>query len=150
MDLNIKDYLFVGVQFMLFGAYVFDVPLFEVSVPSFFTAVGISIAISGVIVTILALLQLNKNLSPFPTPKSNAELIQTGLYKFIRHPIYTGIILTTFGYGLYSSSLYRIIITIVLVTLFYFKSVYEEKQLLRKFSNYELYIKSTGRFFPKI
>lgn len=74
----------------------------------------------------LAILQLNKNLTPFPTPKEDGTLIQNGVYKFIRHPIYTGIILIAIGFGLFHQSLWEIFIGIVLWVLFYFKSSYEE------------------------
>jgi protein-S-isoprenylcysteine O-methyltransferase Ste14 len=110
---------------------------------------GLVTLIIGVLTVAIALLQLNINLSPFPSPKSNSSLIKTGLYKFIRHPIYTGIILTTFGYGLYTDSFYKILISIGLYILFYFKSEYEEERLTKKFTDYKIYKKSTGRFFPQ-
>jgi protein-S-isoprenylcysteine O-methyltransferase Ste14 len=149
MKLKTKDFIFVGIQFLLFLIYVFEIKLLSFSLPDFLNIVFLIVSIIGFLIVIVALLQLNKNLSPFPTPKSNSELIQTGLYKYIRHPIYTGIILMTFSYGLYSNSSFKLIISILLLILFYFKSSYEEKMLQNKFSEYSEYKKTVGRFFPK-
>jgi protein-S-isoprenylcysteine O-methyltransferase Ste14 len=100
------------------------------------------------IALILALLQLNRNLSPFPTPKQNGQLVTNGLYHWMRHPIYTGILLVSYGYAIYSSSWLRLIVACVLLILFYLKSSYEEKLLSKKFSDYTAYQKRTARFFP--
>lgn len=99
---------------------------------------------------ILALLQLNKNLSPFPTPIVGGELIQTGLYKYIRHPIYRSILLSLWGCGLYTGSSYKLIITTILLFLFLSKSRYEEEKLSQVFTAYANYMKRTGRFFPRL
>jgi protein-S-isoprenylcysteine O-methyltransferase Ste14 len=150
MKLTLKDYFFVGIQFLLFGFYLFKIKTIAIQIPYFISLTGLVISVTGLLILLLALLQLNSNLSPFPTPKSSAELIQTGLYKFIRHPIYTGIILLLFGYGIYRSSLFKILIALLLFILFYFKSSYEEKLLQTRYSNYSEFKKTRGRFFPKI
>ena len=106
--------------------------------------------VTGFLLGIISVYQLNRNLTPFPKPKSNAELVTKGLYKHIRHPIYTGILLFLFGFALFNESLYRIIITAILLLLFYFKSKYEEQQLTVKYSDYPSYKKTTGRFLPKL
>jgi len=112
--------------------------------------IGLFIAGFGGVIIILALFQLNKNLSPFPTPKNNTTLLQNGLYKYMRHPIYTGIILLFTGYSLYQNSFYKLGIALLLVILFYFKSNYEEQRLEQKFPDYKLYKNKTGKFFPWI
>jgi protein-S-isoprenylcysteine O-methyltransferase Ste14 len=145
-----KDYLYVTVQFLLFLAYLLEVSLPDLHHLVILRTVGSALSIAGVLVLLLALLQLNRNLSPFPTPKSNAELIRTGLYKYIRHPIYTGILLTVFGYALHEASLYKLLIASCLLLLFYLKSSYEEKRLLEVYPEYEEYRATTGRFFIKL
>jgi len=150
MSLTTKDYFFVGTQLILFVLYIFDISIFEINFPNIINYISGAITILGVLIFALSLLQLNKNLSPFPTPRSNSELIQTGLYKYIRHPIYTGILLTAFGYGFYTNSSYKIIISLLILILFYYKSSYEEVRLSNKFSNYTTYIKNSGRFLPKL
>ncbi len=150
MKLKRKDYFFVGMQFLLFFVYLFDFKIISINSPVLLRMISGGVTITGIIVLSLALLQLNKNLSPFPTPKSTSKLTQTGLYHFVRHPIYTGILLTTFGYALYTDSSFKLLISIVLLILFYFKSSYEESMLLKRYSDYSTYKKKVGRFLPKL
>jgi len=147
MKINSKDIVLVSIQLVLFIVYTFPVA-WSLAFFSWFKTVGLVVAIIGFIVFALALLQLNKNLSPFPTPKDNSVLIQNGLYAWVRHPIYSGIIILFLGYGIYQDSLFKLVITFFLWVLFYFKSQYEELQLLRKFPEYAAYKKNTGRFIP--
>jgi len=149
MELKTNDFVFVLIQFGLCLTYVLDIFIIEVNWPEFIGIVGLLVSIFGVLIGIISLIQLNKNLSPFPSPKLDSELVQTGLYKFIRHPIYTGILCIAFGYGFYIGSVFKLIIAIAIYFLFYFKSRYEEKKLLAFFKEYKRYKESTGRFLPR-
>jgi len=149
MKLNTKDTVFVVLQFILFAVYCFKIELINFKVNPLISNTGLLLIVLGVLLGIISLLQLNKNLSPFPTPKSNSTLITHGIYKHIRHPIYSGITFFLFGFGLYSGSTFKILISLLLLILFYFKSKYEEKLLSNKYSNYKTYRKTTGRFLPK-
>lgn len=141
-----KDYLFVSIQFLLFGLYSFDfLPAFEL--PQSIKYIGLIFSILGFSIAVLSVLQLNKNLTVFPTPKTDSELITFGMYKFSRHPIYTGLILFTFGYAIFKASYFKSAIALVLLLLFYFKTNYEEQKLLQKFPNYKDYKKKVNRFF---
>jgi protein-S-isoprenylcysteine O-methyltransferase Ste14 len=104
----------------------------------------------GLVMLLLAGNALRKNLSPYPSPRSNAKLIQTGIYKYLRHPIYTAILFATLGWALYSNSTFRFIIFVAIMILFEFKSRYEEQLLIQKFPNYLIYKTHTGKYFPKI
>ncbi len=144
-----KDFFFVALQLILFAAYLFEFHVFELEVPNETDFLHLGFAIFGFFMVGLAMLQLNKNLSPFPTPKKNSDLVTGGLFKYVRHPIYTGILIATFFLAFYLNSGYKLIIFFFLLILFYFKSGYEEKALQRKFPEYESYRASTGRFIPK-
>lgn len=150
MKLQTADITFVLIQFVLFFLFIFDVSQLQLELPYIVTLVGLSIAILGGVIIGIALLQLNKNLSPFPSPKSGSQLIQSGLYKYIRHPIYTGILMLLSGYSFYVTSGYKLLITLLLLILFIFKSRYEENRLALVFKSYSEYKKTTGRFLPKI
>lgn len=150
MKLGIKDVAYVGIQFLLFLAYLFDVPFLYFTLTSIIKDIFFGVSLIGIAIVLVSMLQLNIHLSPFSSPKKGSKLVQNGLYKYVRHPIYTGVLITLFGYGLYPSSSYRLIISLTLVVLFYFKSRYEEARLQRNFSDYKSYQKNTGRFFPKI
>ena len=146
--IKLKDFLFVGIQFFLLGVFFIDFSNSSINEITFFKYPGLVISIFGFLIILIAILQLNKNLTPFPTPIEKGNLIQTGLYKYIRHPIYTGIFLAALGMGLFNISLWQISISAILLILFYFKSNYEETMLIEKYKDYETYKKSTSRFFP--
>jgi protein-S-isoprenylcysteine O-methyltransferase Ste14 len=148
MKINSKDFFLVGIQLVLFVLYTVPVE-WSLEFFSWFKTIGWIVASVGLLIVVIALLQLNSNLSPFPTPKDNAVLIQNGLYAWVRHPIYTGVLLLFLGYGIYLASLYKLLITFLLWLLFYFKTQYEEVQLQRKFFEYKNYKRKTGRFLPK-
>lgn len=111
---------------------------------------GIILTLLGIVILTKALIDLNKHLSPFPTPKQSAQLITSGIYKNIRHPIYSGILALTYGIGLATHSGYRLIIATTLFVLFIFKSRYEETLLIKKYKDYSQYKETTGAFFPSL
>lgn len=150
MRIKIKDIVYVSLQFILFASYLFEVKKLRFELPEIFDYIMLPLMATGIAVILISLFQLNKNLSPFPTPKENSELITTGLFSKIRHPIYSGILLLAFSFALYQNSGFKILISFFLLILFYFKTGYEEKQLSLKFPEYKNYKSNAGRFFPKI
>ncbi|MBK8052152.1 MAG: isoprenylcysteine carboxylmethyltransferase family protein [Saprospiraceae bacterium] len=145
---NLKDNTYVIAQFTLFALFFLNPELTGLELCTFLKLPALLLFISGIVVCIVSILQLNHNLTAFPTPKESARLYTGGLYKYIRHPIYTGVIMIFFGMSLYWSSVYQLMITTALIVLFYYKSAYEEEQLTNKFSEYKSYKSHTGRFFP--
>jgi protein-S-isoprenylcysteine O-methyltransferase Ste14 len=143
-----KDIVFVGVQLLLFVIYFLPLIDFRFTVNPFVGYAALALTFAGLFIVLFAFLQMNTSLTPFPTPSENGKLIQNGLYKYIRHPIYTGIILASIGFGIYRDSLWQIIVGCVLWIFFYFKSSYEEELLARRFPQYADYRRNTSRFFP--
>jgi protein-S-isoprenylcysteine O-methyltransferase Ste14 len=150
MRTKFKDIIYVGIQFLLFAIYLFEVKGLRFDLPGIFDFITLTFVLTGIAIIVISILQLSKNLSPFPSPKENSELITTGLYKQIRHPIYSGILLLAFSFALYQNSGFKILISFFLLILFYFKTSYEEQQLSLKFPEYNNYKRTAGRFFPKI
>ncbi len=149
-SIPLKDILYVGLQLVLF--VLFFIPGSRSTVPAenFLKYCSIIVVFAGFIILLLAMLQLNKNLTPFPSPKADSTLIQEGLYRYVRHPIYSGILLIASGMSLYDLSVWRGGVTLMLGILFYFKSRYEEVLLQRRFGAYREYQMKTGRFFPML
>ena len=141
-----KDYLFVIVQLLLFISYSLQLNLFNIKLPEWLCYSGLFIAVVSALFGMMAILQLNTKLSPFPSPVIYGRLITNGAFRMSRHPIYTAIIFLGLGYAIYTSSIYKALITLMLFVLFYFKSKYEEKLLHLKFSEYQDYKKRTRRF----
>tara|TARA_R110002033_G_scaffold23560_4_gene55590 strand:+ start:1240 stop:1695 length:456 start_codon:yes stop_codon:yes gene_type:complete len=143
---TIKDYTFVSIQLVLFLVYVLPVELLALNVAEWLRYSGLVVAISGLVIGIIALLQINTKISPFPTPVLKSELITNGAFSISRHPIYMSILAITLGYAVFEASLFKFIIFLLLWLLFYFKSKYEEQLLVDKFPQYSNYQQKTRRF----
>ena len=102
----------------------------------------------GIAIAIWAAILLGPNLTPLPKPKQNGELIRTGLYRFVRHPIYFGVILVCFGWAGIEQTIYTLVLAIILLIFFDLKSRQEEIWLTEKFSEYDVYKQNTKKLIP--
>ncbi|WP_439558361.1 methyltransferase family protein [Dyadobacter sp.] len=143
-----KDILFVAAQLVLFGLYAIAPSIILFPVNRALKFAGILTSTSGVVIILVSIFQIRRSLTPFPSPVKSGKLITTGLYGYIRHPIYSGIILAAAGYGVQAGDISKIAITLLLILLFYFKSQYEEKMLMAFYNDYKQYRSHTYRFFP--
>jgi len=106
-----------------------------------FTAIGIGLAV-------WARLYLGRNWSPRPAVKEHHELVTTGPYAYVRHPIYTGIMLATLGSALVGM-IFGIVMFIVISIVFTLRISKEEKLMLELFPRqYPEYQKRTKRLVP--
>ena len=144
------EYLFVGTQFVLFLAFFPDIHIADLDFPKWLSSIGLILVFGGILLAFMAIYQIRNSVSAFPSPLPEAQLMTSGVFKLIRHPIYSGILLAGMGYALHTDSLFRMILTALLFILFYFKSSYEEKLLTQKFPGYKEYQQNSGRFWPKI
>ncbi len=80
-----------------------------------------------------------------------AGLISTGVFRYVRHPLYLGTILTYLGLTVSSASLFSLALLVVIVLFYDYIAGYEEKLLEAKLGQaYTRYKKKTGRWFPRI
>ena len=115
-----------------------------------FQWLGYAVFIVGSGIAIMAAFHLGKNLTPLPKPKDNAELVQTGLYRWVRHPIYFGVILLALGWGLIQQTTLVWMYVFALIIFFDMKSRKEEKWLCERFSEYPKYQGRVRKLVPWI
>ena len=101
--------------------------------------VGVSIIIIAFIILLVAIKDLGRNLSPFPRPIKNSNLVTTGIYRFTRHPMYYSLIFISFGVFITKLSIYYLFLSISLGLIIKLKIALEEQYLNNKFKNYLLY-----------
>ena len=101
--------------------------------------VGVLIIIIAFIILLVAIKDLGRNLSPFPRPIKNSDLVTRGIYRFTRHPMYYCLIFISFGVFIIKLSIYYLFLSISLVLIIKFKISLEEYYLKNKFNNYLLY-----------
>ena len=109
------------------------------------------VVLLGLIVGFLALLE-NKldNFNILPDIKEDGELVTTGIYAYIRHPMYSSVLLlmggvTTFYPYMYEFVLYAILVVVLLLKLFYEESLWHKED-----EAYKEYSKTTKRIIPYI
>ena len=88
---------------------------------------------------LVSIKDLGRNLSPFPRPINNSNLVTSGIYRFTRHPMYYSLLLISIGVFTIKLSTYYLVLTISLALIIKFKISLEEKYLMNKFKNYLLY-----------
>lgn len=86
----------------------------------------------------------------WPKPTDDAKLVTDGVFKRMRHPIYTGLLLIGYGIGIASGPVPQLFFAIALHVVLRNKAALEEKFLAEKFPEYPDYVQRTGRFFPKV
>ncbi len=112
-------------------------------------AAGFAVLASTVIL-LFSFWQLGSALTAHPLPKENAELRTSGIYSWVRHPIYTGLLLLGVGAVIWNASLPSLLALVALFSLLAFKARWEEKFLLAKHSQYSEYLAKVPRFFPRV
>jgi protein-S-isoprenylcysteine O-methyltransferase Ste14 len=115
--------------------------------PAAFVAGLVAIGLGGLLVA-WSIWDLRASLSPFPRPVAGAALVETGAYGWIRHPIYTGMVLAGFGWSLATSSMLALIATGMLFLLLVGKAQREETWLIAAHPEYRAYQGRTKRFIP--
>ncbi len=137
------DLLLVFLQFIIISLHFFRwefLPQKQIIQASpFSNLLGIFIIIIAFIIMLFSIKDLGRNLSPFPRPINNSNLVTTGIYRFTRHPMYYSLIFISIGVFIIKLSIYYLFLTISLALIIKLKISLEEKYLMNKFKNYLLY-----------
>jgi protein-S-isoprenylcysteine O-methyltransferase Ste14 len=101
--------------------------------------VGSAAVIAGAVVLVAAAVNLGRPLTALPTPAARSSLRTGGLYRFLPHPIYTGLLAVVAGGVLTSRSAVRLGLAVALLALLTRKARSEEDMLRRRYPEYEEY-----------
>ena len=137
------EIILVFLQFFIISLHFFQwefIPqkqIIQVSTLSYL--IGFLIIIIALIILLVAIKDLGRNLSPFPRPINNGNLVTKGIYRFTRHPMYYSLIFISFGVFIIKLSIYYLFLSISLSLIIKFKIALEEQYLNNKFKNYQIY-----------
>ena len=139
----VYDLMLVFLQFFIISLHFFQweyltqKKIIKASPFSYF--LGILIIIIAFIIMLVSIKDLGRNLSPFPRPINNSNLVTKGIYRFTRHPMYYSLIFISLGVFITKLSIYYLFLSTSLILIIKFKIDLEEQYLKNKFKNYLLY-----------
>jgi protein-S-isoprenylcysteine O-methyltransferase Ste14 len=114
------------------------------------TILGVALTAIGVALAVWARLYIGGNWSGSVTVKVGHELVRTGPYAWVRHPIYSGLLLATLGTALVRGEPRGLLALAILWLGFSIKSRIEEQFMVKTFGPaYDEYRRSTGALIPR-
>jgi protein-S-isoprenylcysteine O-methyltransferase Ste14 len=143
----------VAIQFVVLWAVVATGllgPAWDGSARLVTSAIGAVLLGAGVALAVRGARDLRRAFTPLPYPRPEAQLVQTGVYRLVRHPIYGGLVVTALGWGLVTASPATLGLAVVLLGFFELKSRREEIWLVERFPEYRAYRVRTRRLIPWI
>ncbi len=111
--------------------------------------IGVAFIAMAMLVGFLAIAEHQRgNFNIRPDIKEDCKLVITGIYRFIRHPMYLSVLLAMFGVALIYATYYEFILFLFLVATLIVKLLYEESLWKCHDEAYSEYMKKTYRFIP--
>jgi protein-S-isoprenylcysteine O-methyltransferase Ste14 len=138
-----KSIILVVVQFVLIFAIGFYADIFG----NMFTN---SLMFLGVILGLWAVITMKFNVNVLPNVRESQKLFIDGPYRYIRHPMYLAVLMTTFAWVLNRINLITIVLWLILSFDLITKIRYEENMLIKHFSEYKDYKKKVKTLIPFI
>lgn len=113
------------------------------------SAIAVAVAFLGVLITVWARITLGRNWSGSVTHKEDHELVSGGPYRFVRHPIYTGLLLMMVGTALVRGTADAFLAVVIFIAIHIWKLRMEEELMTRHFpDSYPAYRARTKALVP--
>jgi protein-S-isoprenylcysteine O-methyltransferase Ste14 len=114
------------------------------------TVTGAALAVFGTGLRAWGIWSLRDYFSAHIEIKDDHNLVESGPYKFIRHPAYAGNIIQALGIPLILNAYLSLSISVMVIIIFLYRMKFEEEVLIREVMGYSDYVKRTYRLIPKI
>jgi protein-S-isoprenylcysteine O-methyltransferase Ste14 len=145
---RVVGWMFVLVQLALLAAVFLLPDGSDWTTPAWLLGAGRALSILGLVVVGVGLLNLGPSATPLPMPVRDGELRSNGLYRYVRHPIYSGVMALAVGSAIPSGSVWVAAAASALVVWLTIKVRWEERRLHTRYAGYAGYASRTPRFIP--
>jgi len=109
---------------------------------------GWLLILAGAVLGIAGVRGLGRNRTAFPRPLPEGDLVQSGIFHFVRHPLYASVIFLSFGWTLVWHSIAALVLAVLLTMLLHCKALREERWLREKYPAYADYASRVKRYIP--
>ncbi len=106
---------------------------------------GMYVAIAGLVIALVAISDMRRSFSILVQVR---DIITSGLYRYVRHPIYCGHVITMFGFALLDPRIYSILFVAIGIGLTFFRASLEERKLCQFSQEYRRYKQNTPFILP--
>jgi len=107
------------------------------------------LGIAGLALAALGLRGLGPALTASPIPRERTALVTSGVYGWMRHPVYSGLLVIGVALAIVGASAWHIAAWGALLVVLTVKSTWEERMLRAEHPEYGEYAARVGRFFPR-
>jgi len=111
-------------------------------------AAGITLSLLGLLIMAAAIIALRAVIQIAPEPKEGVHLVTRGIYGWMRHPIYTAILILVVGLFLPKPTLLVAIAGTVVIVFLFIKVRLEERLLLERYPDYAEYRRRAWGLVP--
>jgi len=144
-----RGWALVGAQLVLLAVIVLAPSDPAWKLPWLLRVIAWLIAGAGVAAIVWGSHSLGSGITPHPAPTPDATLRTDGPYRYVRHPIYSGLLLLAAGVTLALASALKAAAFALLLVVLSIKARFEEGLLAEHFPGYESYARLTPRFVPR-
>ena len=145
-----RGQLWFAAQFVLFCAILLAPLVGQFDCPLWLRVLGLIMLAGGIIIAVLGYRTLGGSHSPWTNPIEGGHLVTTGIYHYMRHPIYTGWVLVALGWAPVFGTLFGVGVATAGFIFYNLKSREEEKWLTEKYVAFPAYQREVKKFIPGI
>jgi protein-S-isoprenylcysteine O-methyltransferase Ste14 len=113
-------------------------------------AIAALLAMTASVLLIKGIVDLGRSLTPLPYPREDGQLVQSGVYSVVRHPLYSGLVMAALSWSMFQISLSHLLGGLVLCFFFNAKARQEEQWLEEKYPDYMSYRQRVKKLIPWI
>lgn len=147
MNSPIQSYALVFLQFLLIG--LLASPISDFFKLNSLVVLGLVLIFGSAALASWALISMRRGtFRVMPEPSARSQLTTNGPYRYIRHPMYTSVLLAGVGAIVVHASLLHIVFLVTLVVVLHFKVIREEAALLERYPEYDDYITRSNALVP--
>jgi protein-S-isoprenylcysteine O-methyltransferase Ste14 len=110
--------------------------------------VGNILCAAGLLLLFAAITRLGRAIQIDPSPRTDATLVTAGIYKWLRHPIYTAIVVMVIGLFLRRATLQVAVMSAIVIAFLALKARFEEQLLTARYPDYAEYKRKSWGLVP--